>query len=159
MVETYVISSEGCAKSLNWTGTGKNACEQKRGGTLDLDKSSWRANSIYAMDNMEIFRKYNLTEMAGRFGYDTVTPGYVNAGGIPVSHSVVAGVVDLKFFVMGQFGLRPEGTNFSDNTGQNAPQMTYVEKLKRQKSIASLSYGYTAGAYYRKFRRITTLEG
>jgi hypothetical protein len=151
MVEAYVITSDGCAEALNWTG-GRTACEDKRGGVLDLNSmsASWTSNSIYSLDNMAVMKKYDIRNMSGRFGYDTITPGYIGSGGIPVAHAIVVGMVDLKIFVMGQFGLRPDPTNFTDNTGMNAPQMSYMEKLKRQKSIASLSYGYTAGAYYRK---------
>lgn len=150
MVETYVISTDGCSEALNWTG-GYKACEETRGGVVDLERSSWIATTANALDNMAIMKRYNITGMAGKFGYDTVTPGYVSGGGIPVAHSIVAGMVDIKVFLMGQFGLRPEPTNFTDNTGMNSPQMSFMEKLKRQKTIASLSYGYTAGAYYRKY--------
>jgi hypothetical protein len=149
MAETYVVIPYGCSEALNWTG-GRTACEQTRGGVVDLEKSSWLGNSAYSLDAMAIMKKYNITDMNGKFGYDSVTPGYVGSGSPSVAHSIVVGMQDLRVFVMGQFGLRPEPTNFTDNTGMNAPQMSFMEKLKRQKSIASLSYGYTAGAHYRK---------
>lgn len=149
MVETYVVTTDGCAKSLNWTG--KVPCENKRGGVLDIKTaSSWRGNTNYSLDEMQVMQRYGLGNMSGTFGWDTITPGYIGNPGIPVEHSVIAGVVDLKFFILGQFGLRPEPTNFTDNTGMNGGQLSFIQKLRANNNITSSSYGFTAGAIYRE---------
>lgn len=62
-----------------------------------------------------------------------------------VDNSVVASVNGTDFY-FGVLGLNPRPTNF---TTQNDPQASFLQLLKNQSFIPSLSYGYTAGAPYR----------
>lgn len=148
MVETYVVSSRGCEVP----GWDRNDCVQKRGGVFTYNQSAtWIDTMPHKLDDMAVFQRYGLKDMGAEFGRDTISPGYVDSGNVVVPSAVVGGVLDVKYFVMGQFGLRPEPTNFTDKSEMNAGQRSFMQRLKVQKSIASLSYGYTAGAYYRKY--------
>ena len=51
-----------------------------------------------------------------------------------------------KAYYLGQFGLGPKATNFTDF---ETPSPSYLWSLKNQTLIPSLSWGYTAGAAYR----------
>ena len=48
---------------------------------------------------------------------------------------------------LGRLGMDVKPLNFS---GFDTPQRTMIVTLKEEKYISSLSYGYTAGAYYSK---------
>lgn len=61
-----------------------------------------------------------------------------------MKHQVVGGLA-AKDFYLGEFGLGPKPTNFTD-FDQNQP--SFMWSLKNQSMIPSLSWGYTAGAQY-----------
>ena len=60
-----------------------------------------------------------------------------------------------KDFFFGQLGLGPKPTNFSDFTN---PEESFLRSLKSNKSIPSLSFGYTAGAPYRLKKALGSLS-
>lgn len=78
------------------------------------------------------------------YGLDTVGLQVANSGGPTLDSMVVGGVAEPTIFV-GQFGLSPKPSNFSE---LNSPQPSFIQKLRDEKKIPSVSYGYTAGAYY-----------
>jgi hypothetical protein len=80
----------------------------------------------------------------GDFGHDTVSLGYNGGGGPTLQDQVVAGIATPDFW-LGSIGLDPEPSNFST---MNDPQPSYLAALRNQSLIPSLSWGYTAGAYY-----------
>ena len=80
----------------------------------------------------------------GKFGADNVGFGFDASKGLTLNHSLVAGITAEPFY-LGTFGLKP--ANVSDVS--NGPA-TLMAQLKQQNLIPSLSYGYTAGAIYRK---------
>ena len=82
----------------------------------------------------------------GEYGRDIVTLGYPGSGGPSLPQRVVAGIAAPDFW-LGIFGLDPAPSNF---TTLNNPQPTFLDTLHEQCSIPSLSWGYTAGASYRK---------
>jgi len=83
---------------------------------------------------------------AGVYGFDTVWLGPPSLSGPNLSHQVVAGIVTNDFF-LGQVGLGPKPANFSDF---NDPIPSYMRTLANENMIPSWSYGYTAGAEYRR---------
>lgn len=128
---------------------------QKRGGVFTYSQSAtWIDTMPHKLDDMAVFQRYGLKDMGAEFGRDTLSLGYVDSGNVVVPSAVVGGVLDVKYFVIGQFGLRPEPTNFTDKSEMNAGQRSFMQRLRDHKSIASLSYGYTAGAYYRKYHEM-----
>ncbi|KAJ4290316.1 hypothetical protein N0V90_010532 [Kalmusia sp. IMI 367209] len=135
---TWVIYEEGCPEDA------PSNCADSRGGTFNVNNSlTWIPNSIFEL-GVEENLDYNVF---GDFGFDTVTLGWQGSNQPTVKHSVVAGIADTTFSWLGVLGLNPRPTNFS--TFPNSPQPSFVQLLKDQNSIPSLSWAYTAGAPYR----------
>ena len=82
----------------------------------------------------------------GSFGFDDVTLGWGGSGGPSLKNQTVGGIAS-KDSYLGQFGLSPRASNFTDFT---APVPSYMENLKAQNMIPSKSWAYTAGNQYRK---------
>jgi hypothetical protein len=153
LAETYLISPGGCPKEVNFTG-GFNACREKRGNLYDMGRSTtvnWKSN--YSLDDIAAYKTYNITGQGATFVYDTMTLGWQGSPGseqASINQTLLALLQSFDFTIVGQFGLRPQPTNFSDMLGFNGGQDNYFMKLKKRNLIASLSYGYTVGAKYRK---------
>lgn len=91
-------------------------------------------------------RNLNFTDYDnGDYGFDTLALGYAGAGGVSLEQQVVAGIAT-KDFYLGFLGLTPRPVNFS--LTESSP--SFLSNLKNQSKIPSLSYGYSAGAYYRR---------
>lgn len=82
----------------------------------------------------------------GDFGTDVMTLGWPGSGGVTVEKSIIAGIGDTHFTWLGVIGLNPRPTNFS--SANDAPQTSFIQSLKNQGDIPSLSWAYTAGAQY-----------
>jgi hypothetical protein len=80
----------------------------------------------------------------GLYGLDTV--GTMIDGGIELEGQIVAGIATKSFF-LGLFGLDPRPSNFTDFEN---PQPSFMQTLKDNDRIPSLSFAYTAGAPYSK---------
>ena len=78
-------------------------------------------------------------------GFDTVGLGYTNDTGPTLTHQVVSAIVSDTFW-FGMLGLGFQPTNFS---GYGNPQASFSDTLYSNGSISSMSWSYTAGAYYR----------
>ena len=122
-------------------------CTQARGGEYDDSKSStWNVKGIYQL-GVEANLGYTGNAINGSYGYDTIgllgLPGTAN---ITVTHQVIAGVITEVFYV-GSLGLSSQAINFTSSSDTSPSLLT---SLKNEKLIPSLSYGYTAGASYRK---------
>jgi hypothetical protein len=82
----------------------------------------------------------------GWYGLDNVGLMIQNSGGPTLANQVVGGIKKEPFSI-GFFGLSPKPTNF---TNFNDPQRSYLTTLRDEYQIPSVSYGYSAGAYYSK---------
>ncbi|KAF2113052.1 aspartic peptidase domain-containing protein [Lophiotrema nucula] len=135
---TWVVYSEGCPADA------PSNCQDSRGGTFNPNNSlTWVPNSLFNLGLEE-----NLGfDVYGDFGFDSVTLGWTGSGGPTVEHSVVAGIGDTAFSWLGVLGLNPRPTNFS--TFPNNPQVSFVQALRNQNGIPSVSWAYTVGAPYR----------
>ncbi|KAF2681582.1 acid protease [Lentithecium fluviatile CBS 122367] len=135
---TWAVYAEGCPSDA------PSDCPDSRGGTFNPNNSLTRVpNSIFQLgveENLDF-------QVFGDFGFDTVTLGWQGSGGPSVDHSIVAGIADTTFTWLGVLGLNPRPTNFS--TFPNNPQVSFIQALRNQNSIPSLSWAYTAGAQYR----------
>ncbi len=76
------------------------------------------------------------------YGLDTIAIG--DAISVP---DQIVGVMNSTEFLLGSLGLGIIPSNFSSNQNQATFLTSMVEN---QSAIPSYSYGYTAGAYYRK---------
>lgn len=133
---SWTIAAEGCPAGY------VDDCESSRGFIFLTNESlTWVPNSIF---DFELEDNIGL-DTQGNAGFDTVTLGWQGSGGPTVDHATVFTIADSKYW-LGEFGLNPYPTNF---TTLNDPQPSYMTQLKNNNTIASVSYGYTAGNQYR----------
>lgn len=129
--ETWIIGPGGC------DGTAK--CETERGGKL------FEANTSTTWDDQGAFALGLDPQLGfggdGIYGFDSIAFG--DQFSVP---SQVIGVINTTDHWLGYFGLGVEPTNF---TSTDKP--TFLDSIvENQSLIPSHSYGYTAGAHYRK---------
>ncbi|KAF2799538.1 acid protease, partial [Melanomma pulvis-pyrius CBS 109.77] len=116
--------------------------QDKVSGGLQVNVSTtWSEIGIYYLD---VRPEVNFTGK-GLYGLENLGLMVQNSGGPTLEKQVVAGV-KTKTIYTGLFGLSPKASNFSEF---NNPQPSYMTTLKNSKTIPSLSFGYTAGAYYK----------
>lgn len=143
---TWVVDAEsGCAHVPT------SDCIDSRGKTYNPNLSrTWNPFSVDQNSIYELGLEENLLgrEVFGRFGSDVVSLGWSTSTNAVVEHSIVAGIGDTHFTWMGVLGLNPRPTNFSSES--NAPKESFVQALKSQGDIPSVSWSYTAGAYHSK---------
>lgn len=140
--ETWVVVSLGCQ------GAASN-CSDARGGIFDYDGSrTWSyKSSDYSHSIFKINTEVNLQiDVNALYGFDTVQIGSPGKGNATVDHQVVAGIAEPNFY-LGSLGLHNRNVVFqADQLGQPS----FISLLNSNKQIPSLSYGFTAGASYRK---------
>lgn len=109
-------------------------------GLQSKQSSTWSEIGIYQVAAREEL-KYNAS---GLYGLDTLGLMVANSGGPVLPSQVIAGVVNTRFWV-GRLGMDVKPSNFSEFAN---PQRSLIKTLKEENYIPSLTYGYTAGAYY-----------
>lgn len=142
VASTWVVAPDGCG-----TNDASN-CTESRGGEYDDTKSStWNAKGIFLLGE-EIDLGYTGPNniVNGSYGYDTLALQRQGAASIPVDHQVLAAIITEDFYV-GSLGLSNQPINVSST--DSSPSL--LSSLKTQNLIPSVSYGYTAGASYRKY--------
>ena len=113
-------------------------CLNKRGGLFNPNESStWEGLGFY---NLGLDPQLGF-EGVGSYGLETV--GFTEDISLP---SQIVGVINTTDYWVGYLGLGVQPTNFTD-----ANQPTFLISMVQNESLVpSHSYGYTAGAYYRK---------
>jgi hypothetical protein len=81
---------------------------------------------------------------SAELGFDVVSLG--GTAGTTLKNQTV-GLFAVTDSYLGLFGIDPRPSNFS---GYNSPVPSYLQNLRNQSLIPSLSWGYTAGNQYRK---------
>ena len=115
------------------------ACVSKRGGIFKANESStWTSIGPYALN----FQPTLGVAGSADYGLDTIAIG--DAISVP---DQIVGVMNSTEFLLGSLGLGIIPSNFSSNKNQATFLTSMVEN---QSAIPSYSYGYTAGAHYRK---------
>ena len=104
--------------------------------------STWHEIGIYQVAAREELG-YNAS---GLYGLDTLGLMVANSGGPTLKNQTIGGVVNPRLWV-GRLGMDVKPSNFSDFEN---PQRSLITTLREDGHIPSLSYGYTAGAYYSK---------
>ncbi|KAL8657459.1 MAG: hypothetical protein Q9226_001888 [Calogaya cf. arnoldii] len=141
--QTWAVVPQGCIKS-----DGAD-CTSLRGGVLDIEKSTtWTpvTASPNGTDTFSIGLEARLGFSSnGKYGLDTVALGWPGSGGPSLDHQVIAGIAAKEFY-LGQFGLNPRPTNF---TNFSDPVPSFLSTLKDRSMIPSLSWAYTTGNQYR----------
>ncbi|KAL7792571.1 aspartic peptidase domain-containing protein [Trichoderma ceciliae] len=142
--QTLVVLPEGC-QIINVTN-----CASSRGNLFNTTASkTWKEIGLFSLG---FENSLGFTDN-GEYGYDTVGLGYLGSGGPVVNHSIIAGVAGTEFY-LGVLALNPRPTNFTD---QNDPQQSFLQLLKNESAIPSLSYSYNAGAPYRLNKALGSL--
>lgn len=151
--ETWVPIPEGCLSSDptdcgNIRGAEPFKGEPSKGFKIN-ESSTWVANGQYNLLSEE-----NLNYLGnGKYGFDTVELGVQGSNELSLTGQVVAGIAT-KDFYLGIFGLGPKPANFTDSD----PKPSYMKTLVDKRLIPSLSFGYTAGAPYRKYLNFSHLK-
>lgn len=136
--ETWVVLAAGCS-------SGDSTCSNSRGGLFEPSKSTtWVDQGTWTLVE-ETALGYGGTSDPGDYGFDSlgIQPiGNAN-GGITLPRQVIAALA-VKDFYLGNLGLNPRTPQVNAST-----QPSFLQSLRSSNDIPSLSYGYTAGAYYR----------
>lgn len=139
--ETLVVVSIDCqGAALN--------CSDARGGIFDLDGSRTWSNKSGEKSFFNIISEVKLlqSDVNALYGFDTVQIGSPGGSNATVEQQVVAGIAAPELYV-GSLGLHNRDVLFqADQQGQKS----FISRLSRTKQIPSLSYGFFAGASYRK---------
>ena len=117
---------------------------QAAAGFQANQSSTWTASG----DRQLMTESYLGITSTGEYGLDTVGLGLEATTGLTLNRNVVAGVLAEPFY-LGQLGMKR-----SNATGVNSTT-SLMTQLKNENMIPSLSYGYTAGAIYRKSHSYT----
>ena len=129
-------------------------CSDSRGLTVNLTTStSYNQSAALALKGSTgIFELdldkdlgYGGPDQLGQYGQDSIGLSILDSG-IKLKNQVIAGIITPVRWI-GQFGLGDQPTNFS---GFDHPQPSFLTTLYTEGKIPSLSWGYTAGASYRK---------
>ncbi|KAL9087107.1 MAG: hypothetical protein Q9159_003802 [Coniocarpon cinnabarinum] len=130
--------------------TGHPSCADSRGRLFEANASlTWTPNNVYTLGV-----EANLgMDSAPTYGYDDIVIGMAGSGGPTAEHQVIADNADPRYWV-GVLGLNPQPINFTDFV---SPQPSLIQTLKTTNKIPSISYGYTAGAYYRNNHALGSL--
>jgi hypothetical protein len=147
--ETWVISPDGCII------TDPSDCQSARGGDvfngqapqgfLTNQSSTWKEAGLYNLAGEDNFANYTAS---GIYGYDVVgLNGGNSSGGISLPNQLVSSIATKAFF-NGVLGLGVQPVSLSSAA---AAVTGFMVNLFNDKLIPSLSYGYTAGAVYRKW--------
>lgn len=105
--------------------------------------TTWNDRGLF---ELSAERNLNFTDYDnGDYGLDTLALGYDGSGGVSLDKQVIGGLAT-KDFYLGFLGLNPAQVNFS----LTETHPSFLSNLKNQSKIPSLSYGYSAGAPYRK---------
>lgn len=134
---------EGCAS------TDPKNCTEERGGAYNVTASkTWVDKShdhLVTESNLGYISNYD----NGDFGLDTLGVGAPGHGNASLDQQVFAAVATNDFF-LGNLGLANRQHTFGDGSQKSG----FLSQLNMSNLIPSLSYGYTAGASYRKHQRM-----
>ncbi|KAK0125475.1 hypothetical protein ONS96_009313 [Cadophora gregata f. sp. sojae] len=139
--ETWVVYG-AAAQVCNVSVGVKANCEEDRGGFFDGAKSStWKQGDQYQLQLEEMLGY----EGVGQYGFDTVGLGFRSDTGPTLPNQIVSEIVSDDWW-FGMLGLGFQPTNF---TGYETPQASFADTLYTNGTISSMSWSYTAGAFYR----------
>lgn len=125
-------------------------CTGARGGAYDFTKSStWNVNANYSLNaEVNLASPYNAPNQIGEYGYDTIgIPGQSGVANVSVDHQVIASIATNTYY-LGNLGLSSQNITFDAGPSDTSPSI--LGSLRNENLIPSLSFGYTAGASYRK---------
>lgn len=141
--ETWIVDVLGCTSTTSTTDA-KN-CTEARGGVYNITASkSWNKKGLDQL-GAEANLGYTVNSDNGDFGFDTLGVAVSGGGNVSLDKQLLATLATPDFF-LGNLGLAIRQHDFSDGTHA----LGFLSQLNTSNLIPSLSYGYTAGASYRR---------
>ena len=141
-----MVLTQGCIAS------DPDTCDYLRGYRFHVNESrTWQDQGLFQLP-LRSERYLNYSGNAD-YGFDNITLGWPGSGGPALDHQVVTGLATKDFYI-GSLGLSPYPVNF---TNFSSPFPSMLTTLKNDNVIASLAYGYTAGAPYLPIPRYGSL--
>ncbi|KAK8003202.1 hypothetical protein PG989_002921 [Apiospora arundinis] len=139
-----VLEDLGCSSQV--FSTVPPDCAVSRGTLFNpKDSSSWIDAGQYDINDGKVGLEANLGySQPAQFGLENMGVGLT---GPILKNQTVAGFATANPFYLGIFGLNGQLVNFTSLGNQSAP--SFLNTLKDQGHIPSLSWSYTAGARYR----------
>ncbi|KAL6711610.1 hypothetical protein ACN47E_004544 [Coniothyrium glycines] len=135
-------------------------CAALRGVVNSSQSSGFQPNASETWMSVGTYEAHIATELgynaSATYGRDSVGLVGPNSGAPTLTDQVVGSLIQQQPFFVGFFGLSPKAFNFSDLSDPRPSSMT---SLKNAGLIPSLSYGYTAGAFYKHTLGSLTLGG
>ncbi|KAE9365327.1 acid protease, partial [Stipitochalara longipes BDJ] len=144
--QTSVVVPEGCTTSDPPTCTSLRGAVD--GSLFDINMSStWEINTADLNSNIYPLGVGTTLGYRGKaeLGFDEVAFGWKGTGVVSLNNQTVAGFA-AKDSYLGFFGLAPRASNF---TSMASPIPSYMQNLRQNSIIPSLSWAYTAGNQYR----------
>ena len=134
--ETWVVLESGCGP-----GSASN-CTDSRGGTFSIKASGSWTN----FGNWSLGEEQNIDvdqSTGGVVGWDTLGIQAQGVGPLTLDNQTIL-ALERKDFWLGNLGLAVRAPAYDNGT-----HPSFLSALRTKNLIPSLSYGYTAGAYYR----------
>ena len=136
--ETWVVLEGGCGP-----GSVSN-CVDSRGGTFSNKAShTWKDFGTWSLgeeQNIDVDQS-----AGGEVGWDTLGIEAQGVGPLTLDNQTIL-ALERKDFWLGNLGLAVRAPAYDNGT-----HPSFLSALRTKNLIPSLSYGYTAGAYYRMF--------
>ncbi|KAL8803236.1 MAG: hypothetical protein Q9200_006294 [Gallowayella weberi] len=148
--DSWVVLDVAC------TTQGSKNCSDSRGGTFSYqDSSTWSNKSIYGLGAEANLGYTKENGFNGFYGWDNVALTTPEGAKTTVNHTVVAGIVTNDSY-LGALGLANRPVVWEDHSDSAS---SLISILKERGLVPNLSYGYTAGASYKKAPGSLTIGG
>ncbi|EMD89485.1 hypothetical protein COCHEDRAFT_1108162 [Bipolaris maydis C5] len=152
--ETFLPMAGACKddEHMSTVGLVRQDCAFSRGAEIYQGRTNngFQANLSSTWHEVGIYQTTNREELgynaSGLYGLDTLGLMIANSGGPTLENQTIGAVVNPRLWV-GRLGMDVKPSNFSDFAN---PQPSLIKTLHEEGYIPSLSYGYTAGAYYKQ---------
>ena len=133
--QPWIAAPEACL------GNATGSCATRRGGIFTSSASStWQDKGLFKLE-----AELNLgIDEIGEFGLDSLILGLPKSGAAVLDEQMVAGIAS-EVFYLSTWGIYPAATNL---TNSNDPHPSLIQDLKQKNLIPSLSWSYTAGAFF-----------
>ena len=133
----WVVLIQGCIES------DPSNCHTLRGDTFNINASStWQDEGLFHLPLLS--EQYLGYSGNADYGFDNVTLDWPGSGGPTLEHQVLTGIATKDFYI-GSLGMTSRPVNISNFTD---PFPSMLGTLRNNNQIPSLSFGYTAGAFY-----------
>ncbi|KAK5710297.1 hypothetical protein LTR17_019003 [Elasticomyces elasticus] len=145
--QIWTILPAGCAEdNANLT---LSACDITRGNTFHrFHSSTWSTQELATNKSITLIAPEEIAlglQHAGNYGFDAVTLGLLGSGSPALQNQTIAGIWTVDFW-LGNLGLSADPLYITSSVDAVASVLGTLHNLSL---VPSMSWGYTAGAFYR----------